>query len=513
MQTDHVNAPCLRSSRRSTLAATTARMIQLPGELLIDVFVLACGHDLEQKLHLAQVCAYWRAVALDYPTFWARIVVRTSRDAARLPISLARSGDRPLDVELYSQRHTGTLSSSDERAVVDALMAPNQRLRLKRLFMSTSGSEPLLAILGSGLDFPALEDLEIRTSDTQHRLAPRLEAPTVRRLMLSGLKFVSGDSLITPSLEHLYLGVFVEDGPWKLLSTIMRRCTALHHLEWNVAAFGLVTSDALPGPVLPRLYTLRLGVRADSSDVLRVFKHHNITAADLAVTIRSRDILDDETSQLLEDIFSRTGAVTLVDLRVESDESNLQIVIRDDVGRVRRLIVFDDYGRWNMRDIWTPLVRLYAIDKSLRSLHMRTSDWHGFAGAFSSRPPVALGEVHILLRGGIEVKEIDLAMEDENYDWTQTVLPPPRTLHLPNIRKIVIVDDGWGTIRADHTQAVTRVREILQHIECDASSRRVEVCVSVPAVLSGRGLSQMTQTTLLDGLAHKWTLCSHCTGV
>ncbi|KZW01380.1 hypothetical protein EXIGLDRAFT_77627 [Exidia glandulosa HHB12029] len=213
-------------------------MIQLPSELLIDIFLLACAdstHGVEQRLQLAQVCAYWRAVALDYPTFWAHIVVRTSRDATQISIALLRSRDSLLDVELHAPRFQRILSGAKEQAVVDALIAPKQRLRLKRLVMTSASAKPLLALLGTGLEFPALEVLELRRIFKEKRLSLCFEAPLLRRLVLSQLNLRTWDNLITTSLQRLDLdGRAMDDIPQELLLTILHRCTALRHLEWNV---------------------------------------------------------------------------------------------------------------------------------------------------------------------------------------------------------------------------------------------------------------------------------------
>ncbi|KZW01379.1 hypothetical protein EXIGLDRAFT_760872 [Exidia glandulosa HHB12029] len=171
---------------------------------------------------LARVCAYWRAVALDYPTFWAHIVVRTSRDAALLAIALERSSGGVLDVELCDERIS---SAVEQRAVVETLLAPEHRLRLIRLSVKYTNMMPesLLPLLCAGDVFPALHDLVIQgTYGRLPYLAPSLEAPSLRTLVLSGLELVlqSWHTFITPSLEHLCLHVVQYDDSYRLLNTI-----------------------------------------------------------------------------------------------------------------------------------------------------------------------------------------------------------------------------------------------------------------------------------------------------
>ncbi|KZW01384.1 hypothetical protein EXIGLDRAFT_830104 [Exidia glandulosa HHB12029] len=459
-------------------------MIQLPSELLVDVFILACGdstHRIEQKLHLAQVCAYWRAVALAYPTFWAHIGVRTSRDAALLPIALAYSGDCALDVALswQSDDDKKLLSSAEQHAVVDVLLASKQRRRIKRLYVEYSDA-PLVSLprlLGARVTFSALEILEFKGTSGLP-FDPCLDAPSLCTLVLDELfDLGSWDTLLTPSLEHLHVTIVMGSSDAELaclLATILRRCTALRHLEWNVPAGRCIPtmSAAMQGTLALSLDTLRLGIHTPSSDVLRLINQFRTMdpIRRVAVTVKSGTDIYGTTlpAHFLENVFFRMD--TLVDLRY--DDTREELVVRDNVGRIRRLILSDSWTRrWNITYLWSALARLHAIDTSLRSLHMRSAEWHGFAGAFASRPPTALTEVHVLLRHGIDVKLRDLLAEGETFDPATDTLPPPRTLHLPSPRKLVIAKDGvsdrlmWGTVYTYCVPDVTRVRDILQHIE------------------------------------------------
>ncbi|KZW01378.1 hypothetical protein EXIGLDRAFT_760871 [Exidia glandulosa HHB12029] len=497
-------------------------MAQLPSELLSEVFSLACAertHDIEQKLRLAQVCADWRAVALGYPSFWATIRVETSRDAAWLPMALARGGDSALDVELWWQ-HTGyspSFSDAEEQAVVDALMAPKQLLRLKRLFVAPAAPVLLSALLGPGSKFPALEDLEFQ-EDFEYfaPVADRLEAPSLRRLVLSGLCPASYDFLDTPSLEHLSIKNAFPDEKDRLLTTILYRCTALRFLDWGVRdeSFRPTISDETQRPLASRLKILRLGVCVPFSDILRFIDRLAVDPLpEIAVTIEGGEA----NMALLVDLFSRMGA--LLDLHF--DDTHEEIAIRDDVGRIRRLVSFNNDPLRGMNDLWCTLARLYTIDQSLRSLRVRTQDWHELAGGFASRAPTALTELYIVLRGRMQGLHRDLDREGDDFFETIDTMPPTptRVLKLPSLRRLIIVKDwlstiyagGWPDYDPCRDLTIPHMRAILQHIECDASSR-VEVCVSVPELFEGRTLPLATQETLMDGLDDKWVLCSHCTG-
>ncbi|KZV83498.1 hypothetical protein EXIGLDRAFT_728288 [Exidia glandulosa HHB12029] len=471
-------------------------MSQLPCELLISVFSLVCAEDtrsIEQKLRLAQVCAYWRAVALDYRTFWTRIRIKTLQDAALLPIVLAHSGHNALDVELcweypiYHLPSKSPLSGAETRAVVDALLVPAQRLRLKRLYVFWTAPMPksLDLLLGAGLTFPALEHLEVHGACHKLDLVPCLETPLLRSLLISKLCVQSWDTLIPPSLERLDLSQAEADDAAALLAAILNRCYALEDFGWDVECPSLTSTDMWQHSLAPRLKMLRLGRSVESPyNFLTFFNKHRadlIPVHDITVTVyHVGPHLDREVVQVLGELFHQTGS--LVDLRV--DVSQEELVIRDDVGRIRRLIVWDEDGVCYVPQHWRTLSTHHGIDHSLRSLRMRTDEWHLFGYAFSEQPPTALTELCILIREDLK-----------RFTYDQ----PTSTLSVPKLCKVTFVPDG------DRVQLITRLRMILPHIECDASDM-VEVCISE----CGRREWIPRQEIVLGGLSDKWVLCNRC---
>ncbi|KZW01371.1 hypothetical protein EXIGLDRAFT_718499 [Exidia glandulosa HHB12029] len=496
------------------MSLAVTRMTALPSELLIEIFDLVCAadaHDIEQKLHLAQVCVYWRAVALTYPTFWSQIRIRTSRDAMLLSVALVHSRDSALCIDLFWQprRDDTILSNAQRLAVVDMLRAPAQRSRLKHLGVKFANVPPtaLRTLLGAGIEFPALEYLEIKG---MHYIQPflelRLHAQCLRRLSLSRVDITLWGTLVASSLEHVCLDGVVVGEPAKLLTTILRRCAALAHLEWNISSsFSMSTSsDAVRDALAPRLNTLCLGQSVLSADVLRFLNHHRVDLdpiQSITACIDNGYYVDDETLEFLEESLFRMGP--LVDLRVE--ETGQQVVIRDDAGRVRRLIVWNDDSTWAIPSLWSALSTYYSIDTSLQSLRMRTIDWNGFAGGFSVRPPSALTEAYINVFGGLEYDVLDGESWSSDADSR-----PPRTLIIPKLRRIVFSQDADTALWDESGIPVTaRVREILQYVECEASTR-VEVCIS--DAVRGGGEAIPAAETLLGGLSDKWLLCPHCAG-
>ncbi|KZW01367.1 hypothetical protein EXIGLDRAFT_830096 [Exidia glandulosa HHB12029] len=325
-------------------------MIELPSELVIDIFDLACAedaHDIEQKVHLAQVCAYWRAVALAYPTFWARIRIRTPRDGVPFRIALGRSGDTSLDVELPWQDRVEEriLTDVEQCDVIEALIAPAQRLRLKRLYVEHSR-----AVHESLLHYSALAWTFLSSKIWSSR------APSLRKVALSTVDLELWETLITSSaVEHLYLYLATymnKDVP--LLTRILSRCPALRLLEWDYGYVAFASDHAVAAhscPLAPRLHALRLGHNVDPYEVLRLINRHRTHMVPIHDITASMYYTGAESLELLRELFQGTGY--LVDLRI--DESDRQVVIRDNVGRIRRLIFRNDDSTSSIPGLWIGL--------------------------------------------------------------------------------------------------------------------------------------------------------------
>ncbi|KZW01375.1 hypothetical protein EXIGLDRAFT_760868 [Exidia glandulosa HHB12029] len=494
-------------------------MTQIPSELLIYVLNLACAediYDIVQKFRLAQVYVYWRAVALDHPTFWARIRIKTSKDAILLPSALAHSVGATLDVEIIWKHcsHLATiLPDAEQHAVVAALLAPAQRLRLGRFCFQYSyamqGS--LIPLLGAGLDFPALTNLEIQgVYGAQGSLQLRLGASSVRNLALSHVNVASWDTLIIPSLKRLYMKTPLGRETVWLLTTILSRCTVLRELEWNNPTPTHVPLDVLvqhSGSLARQLHILRLGVDVGPYDVLRFINLHRAPLDpihDITVGVWTGHQIGGEMLQLLPEVLR--GTSSLLDLRVDTDET---IVIRDESGRIRRMVIWNPNHAWGISELWVTLATHYAVDKSLQSLRMRTLDWAGFTDGFSKRSPISLTVGHISLCGDLEYDTI----KDET--WGSDTRPPsrpPGILNIPSLGRLVLSLDGDTVGNPESiVSVINRVRKILQLIDCDSdASGRVEVCIADAGLPRGEELP--TRETLLHGFSGKWDLCPHCIG-
>ncbi|KZW01357.1 hypothetical protein EXIGLDRAFT_760855 [Exidia glandulosa HHB12029] len=361
------------------------------------------------------------------------------------------------------------LSGPAQRTVIDVLMAPSQRLRLKRLFIqySSKKQESIPLFLSAGLTFPALEDLEVKKYG-QTSLALLLQAPSLLRLVLSGSNFELSVPLIVSSLVSVSVVGEPNESAARLLATILCQCPALEHLKWNAPCAALTTCTAKQRPLVPLLKTLRIGGSGDSPhNVLRLLhedRGHVEPVLDMTVEVYEGMDIVGETLELLQQVFYGTGS--LLDLRVDVTEQK---------------VVYT----WDLPGLWGALATHFAIDRSLQSLRMRTIEWNLFATGFSQHPPTRLSQVHILLCGGLS------SIWDTDSSPHQTC-----TLSIPNLRRIVLLQSF------DSVPVVTRVREILSHIECEVSIR-VEVCV----------FRTRTPATLLDGLADKWILCTNCAHV
>ena len=275
--------------------------MRLPDELLRQIFQHIDSDDIGQKFYLAQVCYQWRKTALGQCSLWNRIAIMRPLDGKRLFTVLDRSGSAPLDVRLlfqYSSARVETAATASKwRKRVQNLFADKLHMehnsavfqhghqeqvlnvsarvgiattlarchkRLRSLFIDIShmGKQaPVLTpLLGVGLSFPILEDLEIRNSEYYDKECDlSFSAPRLNSLKLRRQGAVAWEPLIVPSLTHLFLKKCFQ-ADLHLLEIILHRCPELrsltfhkdfHHVTDSVADFyALKTSARLLVPHL-----------------------------------------------------------------------------------------------------------------------------------------------------------------------------------------------------------------------------------------------------------------------
>jgi len=172
---------------------------KLPTELLVEIFhhartrsiLDACEAKYPYPVALAQVCRYWRNVALGAPTLWTdiRVVNYDAEEARDIPrIYLERSKTCPIFLTWFSNPEQ---SHSNVRGVINDLIIPGAE-RWQRITLLTENNETAGALLTTMeyLDFPFLQDVEI--SSMLVELSPRNptfchSAPLLRRCRFRGV--------------------------------------------------------------------------------------------------------------------------------------------------------------------------------------------------------------------------------------------------------------------------------------------------------------------------------------
>ena len=167
---------------------------KLPNELLVEIFKHARpdnildAHAKKYPTPLAQVCRYWRSVALDAPALWSNIYVmkyytEETRMAAR--VGLERSKMCPLFLTWFSKEGQ---TNAEAQEVIDDLIIPYAN-RWQRITLIADGEEvadALHAVMGP-LDFQILQDIEVSRPTgrpSPSGLALCRNAPLLRRCRL-----------------------------------------------------------------------------------------------------------------------------------------------------------------------------------------------------------------------------------------------------------------------------------------------------------------------------------------
>ena len=172
----------------------------LPNEILEVIFLINTSKSLEQgnendpydphstTLATAQVCQRWRAVALDYPVIWSRIINYERHSPLWIETLLGRSGSALIDVGGDSTFKPVRLQSPRYKPVLQSIFQRTASLKSINLDICSSPWEPIYRSF-LGHPAPNLEFLNLITS----RLFPDClylkplfadKAPCLRRLHL-----------------------------------------------------------------------------------------------------------------------------------------------------------------------------------------------------------------------------------------------------------------------------------------------------------------------------------------
>ena len=182
----------------NTQRCDQAPIHNLPDEILEEIFLINTSksvvrnhpHDPHSTtLATSQVCQRWRAVALDYPIIWSRIINYEQHSPSWIETLLARSGSALIDIGGDSTFESVTLEPPRSRPVLQSIF---QRITSLKTVSLHVRSVPWDSICRSFLGYPApnLEFLSLTQtssfSNNCHYPNPIFadQAPCLRRLHL-----------------------------------------------------------------------------------------------------------------------------------------------------------------------------------------------------------------------------------------------------------------------------------------------------------------------------------------
>ncbi|KAJ7359542.1 hypothetical protein DFH08DRAFT_846343 [Mycena albidolilacea] len=165
--------------------------------------------DIGLKFDVAQVCRYWRDVALHNYIFWSSIsVCDTKSDCGRVPIALQRSGSTTmLHIEFW---FTNGRTARDiwPASALTALVPYVARIEELDVDLASSYSDTLSfraaeALFNSNLEFLALKTLCLVGPDVGDTPRLSLKVPRLRFLDFDHIHPEDPNTLLVPSLEHI----------------------------------------------------------------------------------------------------------------------------------------------------------------------------------------------------------------------------------------------------------------------------------------------------------------------
>ncbi|KAJ7624784.1 hypothetical protein FB45DRAFT_836816 [Roridomyces roridus] len=267
----HVNSRRVSSSRRTQSSCTTRPSLdlhspisfdpppidrshneklpisRLPPEILADIFLILCeagGLPDYSWTACSQVCAAWRAIALDTPVLWSHVIFSTSGWTRRC---IERSKSAPLIVEA-NMTYTGL-----EDRVCGVLKLSDRIWKINLQFFAPS---PLAITLLNG-PFPILRSLSVNVSN--YFLSPTLTLNPDAYPMLRHLHFRSNVTFFPCHLPTGLVSLEISNGSdggvsWEIFAQSLQSLPDLEVLTLHEFAVPPTSAARIPLPALRELH-------------------------------------------------------------------------------------------------------------------------------------------------------------------------------------------------------------------------------------------------------------------
>ncbi|KAJ6497090.1 hypothetical protein C8R47DRAFT_1041783 [Mycena vitilis] len=344
-------------------------------DLLCEI-MLALPLDIDQKFAFAQVSRLWRTIALDSPLFWSSFTGRaTASDCYRVPLILERSGSNTmLHIELVFY---GAASITMWPANALRTLVP-YAARIETLFVLFGHAEGSSALLNTNLEFSSLRTLRLE-GPTWPAKVPELlcRAPRLQRLDISNFTARNWGALLSPSLEDISLRD-VRGPAVKPVSDIFERCPQVRRVVlWDSDWKDFNPDGFTRRPLAPALRELEL--RLEGSELGRVLK---TGFSDAVLPKLTGCTYNAELEHLTAALLPGVGPLVVFNL-VDLGE----LVLYDEVGRIRRLQCSADDSVFDVEEVWKHLCIHYGLHRTVREIHIRVAHWNEWLESFETYPP------------------------------------------------------------------------------------------------------------------------------
>ncbi|KAJ7348922.1 hypothetical protein DFH08DRAFT_131767 [Mycena albidolilacea] len=454
----------------------------LAPELLLEIMFML-PDNIGQKFTIAQVSQFWRDVALDSHLFWSSFTGDSKADYRRLPLMLERSGSSTMLNIQFRFKYLDFVARRTDTSMLVPYVA-----RIETLDMTFSVPVDATALLGSGLEFPALRTLCLASSAYNNATRLLFTAPQLRTLDVGYIDLTNWAILLSPSLERVRLW----GGTLEMLVGVLKQCPRVSRIAmktWD-HLYSNETEDpfeALSRPFAPVLRELELHILVEP-DLVRVL---HTGFSDVVLHTLKGGIYNghgEEDVELLAEALL-LGVGPLVNFKLV-DMQNVEL--QDEAGRVRHLQCWNENSSFEVKEVWKHLSLHYDLHKTVREIRIHAEHWHDYVEVFESFLPQLQDGITLAL--DTSWGEFPQIRDDEG-----DFLRASKVLQMPGLFKVKFC----GAKDSDYF--LQTISDVLALIE-PPTGRKVEVCVELEI---GVHSALAALRSILLGKS-SWAVCSHC---